>query len=123
MLVPTVITVQAITAVALIELEMGSTFMKMLMGLYNIVSILANTLYFGVFATVFVQSDETLKRCRKPIYWKPGTSKWTRRFFRSCAPIRVQLGSINFFDRLTVPNFVNFGNDITLQLILVSRSK
>ncbi len=47
--------------------------------------------------------------------------KWKQRFYRSCAPLKIRFGSINFVDRLTPLACVDFSNGLTMQLLLVGK--
>lgn len=45
--------------------------------------------------------------------------KWRHRFFKSCKPIRVGFGSINFVDALTPLTCVDMGNNMAANFVMM----
>lgn len=47
--------------------------------------------------------------------------KWATRFYQSCTPLKCKFGELNFVERLTPLNCLNLGNEIALNVLLLSR--
>lgn len=82
---------------------------------------IAVVVILGGLAQLFATSTKTLHRMRRHLSVTKVTKKriQQQRFLRSCSPLKVRLGSINFVDSLTPLNFVDFGNGLAVQLLLV----
>lgn len=46
---------------------------------------------------------------------------WRRKFMRSCPFIKIRFGDLNFVEELTPLNCLDFGNHITVQLLLLTK--
>lgn len=50
-----------------------------------------------------------------------GNGRWTRKFARSCAPIKIKFGSNNFIEELTPLKCLTCSLRLTVQILLVAR--
>lgn len=100
-------------------IEMGF----MILMIVNSVAVLL--LLMGGLAGVYVMSNDVLeiamrhtlvpvKNCRR-------SRKIDVRFLRSCQCIKVGLGDLNFVDKTTPLNCIDFSNALTLQLLLLQK--
>ncbi|CAL8117884.1 unnamed protein product [Orchesella dallaii] len=78
---------------------------------------LCDVIVFGSAGRVYVTSRDTIRRIQR----KPQVQEtlWAKRFFRSCPPLKVQLGHVNFFDQLSPLMFVDFSINQIVNLLLV----
>lgn len=118
------IILQSVSTSTLIRVKSKSGIVfTIVLGLISMDTIIALIFILGVMAQVYTQSKDSLRNCKRALTYnfriKP---KWTQRFLISCAPIKVRFGSINFIDRMTPLNCVNFANNLTVQLLLVSEN-
>lgn len=60
-----------------------------------------------------LKSDNANVECHK------AERRLRSRFYQSCALIKVRFGTFNFVDKLTALNCVDFGNDLTINLLLL----
>lgn len=76
---------------------------------------------FSGFAHVHETSISVLTEMNRHLITMTTTKdrKQRKRFHNSCSPIKVRLGSVNFVESLTPLNFINFANNLTLQIVLV----
>lgn len=119
---PAAILLQAISGAVLIQLELNSTFLKIMLLLINLDTVLAMIGYFGGMSNIYTKSKETIWRCANSTKGEEISETLKRKFFESGRPLRAQFGSINFFDKLTPLNFIDYANDLTVQMLLVSTS-
>lgn len=79
----------------------------------------------GGMSKVYLQSSKCLDQMKRLNSSNSGinlrSNKWLQRFCRSCSLIKVRFASINFIDELTPLNCVNFSNDLSMQLLLLSK--
>lgn len=76
---------------------------------------------FTGFANVHKTSNSVLRNMNRHLSTITTTKerKQRKRFHYSCSSIKVRLGSVNFVDSLTPLNFINFANNLTVQIVLV----
>lgn len=76
---------------------------------------------FTGFARVHESSNSVLKDMKRHMSTiKMAKDRKQRKcFHNSCSSIKVYLGSVNFVDSLTPLNFINFANNLTVQIVLV----
>jgi len=71
----------------------------------------------GMEGKVYTTSMETLQIANKFGKWQK--NEWSRRVIRSWQPLKIGLGSVNFFDELTGISVLEFSIDQTVNLLLI----
>ncbi len=101
-------------------------FWLMCFGVLAVTAILAILLVLGGMAQTFQESKSILARLQKKncgVRLKPRkgrlASKWRKRFYWSCTPVKIRVGEINFIDRHTPLNCLNFANGLTVNILLI----
>lgn len=101
------------------------SFLPLLMFAFLMINcFLAVAVVLGVYAQIYENSMKL--KCNMHINRtsRPTTKRerdYMTRFHRSCSDIKVHLGPINFVDSLTPLTFVDFANDLAIQLLLVDK--
>lgn len=79
----------------------------------------------GGMAEIYQQSCASFNMFRKCMALKYKENqkdvKWQTKFFRSCGYMKVKFGSINFIDNCTALVCMDFANNLSLQLLLISK--
>lgn len=120
-----VVVLQAVSLAALTRQSWTAKyFVSVLFFLYALItSVIVKVGVFGLFARVNIQSEEMIKllskRYGRYIRNRTSNKKQCLCFYKSCNNIKVRFGSINYVDRLTPLNFIDFSNTLTVNLLLV----
>ncbi len=79
------------------------------------------TIAFGTFGGIYDDSVETIQslRAANSIVRNKIDRKICAKSVRSLGPLKVMVGSVNFFDKLTPMTFVDFCIDILVNLLLL----
>ncbi|CAL8146985.1 unnamed protein product [Orchesella dallaii] len=98
-------------------LSLTFCFMMVVNGMFALIVLL------GGMAAVYMESKlifQALKRNLSVYTTEKYKRKFLSRFYKSCRLIRINLGSINFFDTLTPLNCVNFSVNLAVQVLLIT---
>lgn len=98
---------------------------------YAVVAVTANVLINGAAALLLIlgcmaqllqESEKCLKNINTIVADFPEVNGRNafKKFFKSCPVVKAKFGSINFVERLTPVNCINFINDLTLQMLLTT---
>lgn len=73
------------------------------------------------------ESKKLLANVKQYQYMKVGIpgmkSKWGKLFWKSCAALRIKFGENNFLEEATSIRCLDWANDLTVQILLLSRGK
>lgn len=75
----------------------------------------------GGMSTVYITSRRAL--VTKPKLYSCSDARWLRRFLRSCQPLKIRIGSVNFVDELTPLNCFHVSITLGVNIILLERNK
>lgn len=128
------ISAQPIILVSLLKLKYStSTLVPMLLLTVTFLEAMQFIVIFvGGWAGIYAESKALLNsygryiaRSHSYAYKAGFTSKvklkWMRRFVKSCQLIKIRFGSLNFIEELTPLTCLDFANNLTIQLLLLSK--
>lgn len=100
-----------------INIAMLVTFLNVLVN-----STVAVVLFLGCMLSAPIESKEKLAYIRRLDLTHTSTAvrKWTRRFWRSCGPIKIKFGGNNFLEKLTPLRCLDYAINLTVQFLLLS---
>lgn len=105
--------VQSLTATAAVHSTIKNQILRTVVGAFAIEVLLDILLLLTVMAGV----HRTSTRCK--MTFSGGNDKWKSRFLRSCSPVKIHFGAINYVDKTMPLNTVNFANNLTVHLLLL----
>lgn len=120
---------QAIFSALLISLHNTPTanlFEMGVIGLMQMNTFAAIVILIGGLGQVYVTSADVNWACVKHTANNKISSRYKRnadmKFLRSCSDVRVCFGELNYIDRLTPLNCIDFSNNLAVQFLLLKRS-
>lgn len=99
-----------------------------LLGVFSVVGlndVLLLSFLVGGMAQVMEESHKLIRQWKKP----PSTlgikicreKLWESRFVKGCDIIKVRFGALNFIDKVTPLNCLDFANEITVHILLIAQ--
>ncbi len=135
----TIMTSICTTTVVKLPWTSGNIMPLLMFSIVGVNCVLAIVTSVGGMASVYTESVKVTRKLQKSIGIIGGGGyrtfvnvnrvcmgrwleiKWKQRFYRSCVPIKIRFGSINFVDRLTPLACLDLANGVTLQLLLLGK--
>lgn len=77
----------------------------------------------GQMAAVYMKSEELIENMkRKQNFFETKKERMIQhKFYKSCMPLRIMMGSANYIDNLTPLNCLNHAMDLSVNILLLSR--
>lgn len=123
--VPAAVLVQAIVVTNTLRTPLTPEnmiqFIVMIFLSFNCVS--HTIMVYGGQANIFTSSESGMANIKTYLISLKGKSRkevlWKRKFYSSCAVLKVKIGSVNFFDQLTPLVMIDQANDLTINFLLL----
>lgn len=117
-----------ILAGTLVQSLSATTLIKLPWSAENLIAVIVFSVVFsncalvvvvtvGGFAEIHSKSGSTIHLVKQ----RNENIQWRKRFYKSCIPIKIKFGSINFIERQTPLVCIDYANALTLQLLLISQ--
>ncbi len=83
--------------------------------------VLVTLVVFGQMATVYIKSKNALHviTCKKTLWLPVNLQKTECKFYKSCKPLKIMIGSVNLVDSLTPLNILQHSITITANILLL----
>lgn len=123
---------QPISLVALIRLQYSASTLIpfMFVGLTFLETVLFMVVCVGGWSGsgIYQESKVLLRAYNRHIVeftaigeWTGNRNRWAQRFIKSCQLIKIRFGSLNFIEERTPLNCLDFANNLTVELLLLTK--
>lgn len=124
------LSLQSFAGVALVRLpKSAGGLLLVVLAALAFDSILGQLVILGILAKPFAQSKHSLIICKTNLgkmraeFAHSKDFRYMQKFVKSWSHVKIQFGSINYLDEQTPLNCINFANNLTLQLLLITSNK